>query len=122
MPELAQFSANAPLLSVTASLKPTARSPAAGKPVAPWVGVVLPMVGAPVLPPPSLPVKVWPRLQAPNVCAAEPAQLKLAALLLLPVPVNCSELPTAVLLLWLTGRFWLATPAAGPPLPVMAPS
>lgn len=84
------------------------------------MGVVLVMVGAPVVPPPPLPLKVWPRLQAPKVCADEPAQLKLAALL--PVPVNCSELPTALLLLSLTGRFWLVTPAAGPPLPVMAPS
>ncbi|PPT43381.1 hypothetical protein XarbCFBP8150_21910, partial [Xanthomonas arboricola] len=40
-------------------------------------------------------------MHAPKVCADEPAQLKLAALL--PVPVSCSELPTALLLLSLTG-------------------
>lgn len=73
--------------------------------------MVLVIVGAaPVSPPPPLPLKLWPRLHAPKVCADEPAQLKLAALL--PVPVSCSELPTALLLLSLTGRFWLVMPAA----------
>ena len=66
------------------------------------------------------PLKVWPLLQLPNVWPADSAQVKWAYWL--PLPVSCSEVPGAVLLLSATGMFWLVMPAAGPPEAVMAPS
>gem|GEM_PF-5266301 len=120
VPDWPQLRVNAPALTVTLSLKVTARSAAAGKLVAPCSGVVVLTDGGvlgPVLPPP---LKVWPVLQAPKVCAADPAQVKWVYWL--PLPVSCRDVPVAVLLLSLTGMFWLVRPAAGPPEAVMVPS
>ena len=80
-------------------------------------GGALGAVFGPVGPPP---LKVWPWLQAPKVCAAEAVHVKCAYWL--PVPVSCREVPGAVLLVSLTGMFWLVRPAAGPPAAVMVPS
>ena len=72
-PDWLHCNANAPVASVTDSLKPTARSLAAGTPVAPSAGVVLVTTGR------GLGVeKVWLRLQAPKVCVPDACQLKLA--------------------------------------------
>ena len=63
----------APLASVTLSLKVTPRSPAAGKSVAPWAGVVEVTTGGGFGA-----AKVCPALQAPKLAVAAACQLKLA--------------------------------------------
>ncbi len=122
LPEVPQLRAKAPLARFTVSLNTTSRSAAAGKVLLPCAGVVVVtdggVFGPPGVPPP--PLKVWLLLQRPKVSPADSAQVKWAYWL--PLPVSCSEVPGAVLLVSATGMFWLVMPAAGPPEAVMAPS
>ena len=121
LPERPQLRAKAPLARVTFSLNTTSRSPAAGKVLLPCAGTVVLTEGGVLGPPvPGLPLKDWPALQPPKVCAADGAQVKCAYWL--PLPVSCREVPGAVLLLSATGMFWLVMPAAGPPAAVSVPS
>ena len=120
LPEVPQLRAKAPLARFTVSLNTTSRSAAAGNVLLPCAGVVVDTDGGVLGPGVPPPLKVCPLLQLPNVWPADSAQVKWAYWL--PLPVSCSDVPGAVLLVSATGMFWLVIPAAGPPDAVMVPS